>query len=101
MKDGSFVVIGAKDSNYGPILDFNLFRETDVITNFFQSFRGVMVKGDNGDCSTYFVGEDATLCCGDIFRIKAILRTEVEGSSMFYLVADKFEDFEREDEYIR
>ena len=101
MKDGSFVVIGAKDNNYGPILDFHFFRETDVIANFFQSFRGVMVKGDNGDCSTYFVGEDATLCCGDIFRIKAILRTEVEGSSMFYLVADKCEDFEREDQYIR
>ena len=43
----------------------------------------------------------ATLYCGDIFRIKAILRTEVEGSSMFYLVADKFEDFEREDVHIR
>ena len=59
-----------------------------------------MVKGDNGNCTTYFVGEDAVLCSGNIVRIKAILKTELEGSSMLYLVSD-FQDFERENQYTR
>lgn len=99
MRKGSFVVIGARDSNYGPITNFNLFEETEVNVNFFQSFRSVMVKNEIGDSVTYHVDDDAILRSGDVARVKAILRTEVNGFSTMFLVVDKFEDAHQIDKY--
>ena len=99
MRKGSFVDIGAKDSNYGPITNFYLFEETDVNVNFFQSFRSVMVKNDIGDCVTYHVHDDAILRSGDVARVEAILRPEVNGFSKIFLVVDKSEDAHQIDKY--
>ena len=54
---------------------------------------------DIGDCVTYHVDDDAILRSGDVARVKAILRTEVNGFSTMFLVVDKFEDAHQIDKY--
>ena len=58
-----------------------------------------MVKNEIGDSVTYHVDDDAILRSGDVARVKAILRTEVNGFSTMFLVVDKFEDAHQIDKY--